>query len=118
MMMVAAVSIQLRLVRRFALVVALVAATVLVFVYGTAAGGTSILEGMLPDGERPHWYWTRMETSGYEVTAVSYAHNNNLEYQVVKGMRAYRVQLELDAPSGTVAAVTIVDLSDASDGQR
>jgi len=117
-MMLESDNIKLRFARRFALVVALVAATVLVFVYGTAAGGASMLEGMLRDGERPHWYWTRMETSGYEVTAVSYAHNHNLEYQVVRGEDAYRVRLELDVASGTVAAVTIVDLSNAAGGQR
>ena len=119
-MMLESDNIKLRFARRFALVVALVAASVLVlvFVYGTAAGGTSMLEGMLPDGQRPQWYWTRMETSGYEITAVSYAHNHYLEYQVVKGEHAYGVQLELDADSGTVTAVTIVDLSQVASAQQ
>ena len=119
-MMLESDNIQPHPARRFALVVALVAASVLVFVfvYGTAAGGTSMLEGMLPDGQRPQWYWTRMETSGYEITAVNYAHNHYLEYQVVKGQHAYGVLLEIDADSGTAATVTIVDLSLAASAQR
>ncbi len=109
---------QLRLVRVFALVVALVAIAVLVFDYGTAAGGASILEELLDNGQRPAWYWTRMETSGYKVTAVSYARDHYLEYQVVKGLESYGVQLQVDADTGTVSSVNVVALGQEAVVQR
>lgn len=100
---------KLPVARLLVLAATVVAVALLAFAYGTAAGGASILEALLPDGERPLWYWTRMESSGYEVTSVSYAHDHHLQYQVVKDEEWYEVQLELDAGSGTAVAVTIVE---------
>ena len=62
-MMVKTDNSRFRMARRLALVVALVAVAVFVFVYGTAAGGTSILEGMLPDGKQASLFYRRTKTA-------------------------------------------------------
>jgi hypothetical protein len=74
---------------------------------GGTAEGASTLEGILPAGEGPDWYWTRMENAGYEVTSINYERDDYVEYEVVKGEDSYEVQLELDSESGKVAGVEI-----------
>ena len=89
-------------------VATLVAVAWLVSTLGTPTGGISSLEALLPGGERPTWYWTRMENSGYEVTAVNYEPYDFVEYQVMKAGQSYAVQLSLDPEAGIAVAVTIV----------
>lgn len=74
---------------------------------GGTAEGASTLEGILPAGEGPDWYWTRMENAGYEVTSINYERDDYVEYEVVKGEDSYEVQLELDSESGKVDSVEI-----------
>lgn len=98
-----------------ALLVTLVAVGWVASAFDTRGEGTSNLELLLPEGERPNWYWTRMENSGYEVTGVNYEPYDFVEYQVMKGGESYAVQLVLDPESGTAAAVTIIGEQVADD---
>jgi hypothetical protein len=65
------------------------------------------LEKALPGNLKASEYRSKLEGMGYKVTAVNDREKDQVEYEIVKGVNSYEVQIDLDPATGRARDVEI-----------
>lgn len=73
------------------------------------ATGPGILQRMLQPGQERIFYAEKLKTPGYRIPSVNDDDPDCLEYEGVKGDRAYEIQIDIAPATNTAAAVTVAD---------